>query len=210
MGTIKQKLVQLFEKLEIEIGSQPTKKQWAKHIRIPSDMIIRNNFGNWTCFLQSMGKNIPHNNHQTTHNYSRTKVYDQWSRIKSRCKNPKATLYPKYGAKGISVCERWEKFENFLEDMGMPTGNKTSIDRIDPNKGYFKDNCRWATKFEQGSENKTNLRTYTLDGKTKCIRAWERELGYKYGTLARRLRKYSFKEAIEMGLPHLPRSERTF
>jgi hypothetical protein len=67
-----------------------------------------------------------------------------------RCTNPKRDYYHHYGGRGITVCDRWKIFTNFLEDMGArPTG--TSLDRIDPNKGYYKENCRWATSAEQSS-----------------------------------------------------------
>jgi hypothetical protein len=68
--------------------------------------------------------------------------------MRARCENRRATKYPVYGARGISVCRRWQSFKNFLTDMGeRPAG--TSIDRIDNDKGYEPDNCRWATPKEQ-------------------------------------------------------------
>jgi hypothetical protein len=74
--------------------------------------------------------------------------------MKSRCNNPSNTEYAAYGGSGISYCQEWEHFANFLEDMGeRPTG--TSIDRIDGTKGYSKDNCRWATDMEQVLNRKT-------------------------------------------------------
>lgn len=68
--------------------------------------------------------------------------------MKNRCLNPNATDYPRYGGRGIRVCDRWLSFENFLADMGeRPNG--TTIDRIDGSKGYEPTNCRWATASEQ-------------------------------------------------------------
>ncbi len=206
MITSKEALIDLFNQLEKKLGSQPTKRQWAKHIRIPSDMVIRREFGNWTLFLQAMGRSVPQDNHQTTHGLNRSPAYVQWSRMKNRCRISNSHMYLKYGAKGIKVCDRWQKFENFLEDMGHPTPEKSSLDRIDPLKGYDKSNCRWASKFEQGSEHKSSLRMLTYEGRTMNLRAWERELGYKYGTLAGRLRRgLSFGEAIGIGLPTPPK-----
>ncbi len=76
--------------------------------------------------------------------------YQSWNCMIQRCTNPKRTYYHYYGGRGITVCDRWKVFTNFLEDMGArPVG--TSLDRIDPNKGYYKENCRWATPTEQAS-----------------------------------------------------------
>ena len=78
----------------------------------------------------------------------RTRAYNSWAGCIKRCSNPKDQKYPLYGARGIKVCERWLKFENFLLDMGEPPVGY-SIDRIDNNKGYELINCRWATASQQ-------------------------------------------------------------
>jgi len=76
--------------------------------------------------------------------------------MKARCNNPKAPKYKYYGAKGVSICERWGQFENFLEDMGERPAGK-SLDRFPDKKGnYCKDNCRWAT-IEQQNRNRNPL-----------------------------------------------------
>jgi hypothetical protein len=86
---------------------------------------------------------------------SRTPTNSTWQHIIQRCTNPAAKEYKDYGGRGITICSRWLDFKNFLEDMGLkPKG--TSIDRIDNNSGYFKDNCRWATPEVQAR----NRRTY--------------------------------------------------
>jgi len=82
--------------------------------------------------------------------FTRSSTYRTWNHMLQRCENPKCTAYSNYGAKGITVCEKWHDFKLFLEDMGdRPQG--TSIDRIDAKLGYFKENCRWATPKEQCS-----------------------------------------------------------
>ena len=65
-----------------------------------------------------------------------------------RCHQPSNISYPKYGAKGIRVCERWHTFENFYADMGDPPFPKAQIDRIDPTGDYCPENCQWLSASE--------------------------------------------------------------
>lgn len=126
----------------------------------------------------------------TTHGKSNTLTYRIWQDIKDRCLNPKHHSFINYGARGIKVCKDWEKFENFLKDMGeKPKG--LSIDRIDNNKGYSKKNCHWATRYEQ-SRNKRNNKFITFNGKTQCISDWAKELNISQVTLWSRIHKYNF------------------
>jgi hypothetical protein len=119
------------------------------------------------------------------HNMSKTKVYHTWVLMMNRCHNKKDSSYFKYGARGISVCEKWKTFENFLEDMGLPLAHE-SIDRIDNNGNYSPENCRWATRKEQCRNRRSN-RIYTLNGKSKTLKEWSEIYKINYQTLHNRV-----------------------
>jgi hypothetical protein len=111
-----------------------------------------------------------------------------WRNINQRCNNPNSQSYKNYGGRGITLCDRWlgkEGYKNFCEDMGeRPEG--TTIERIDNNKGYQPDNCKWATRLEQANNTRmTKLLTYK--GMTKSISEWARYVGKDRSTLAHRL-----------------------
>lgn len=92
-----------------------------------------------------------------------TRTYRTWNSMKQRCTDTNHVHYKNYGARGITVCEKWMDFSGFLGDMGERPEEKT-LDRIDNEKGYYKENCRWATNKEQG-RNKRNNTYIKIDGR---------------------------------------------
>lgn len=125
-----------------------------------------------------------------------TPEYKTWAGIIARCCVPSNGTYPKYGGKGISVCDRWRIFENFLSDMGSKPSADHSIDRIDNSQGYHPENCRWATRTQQG-RNKTNNRMLTIDGVTKPQTQWAEDAGVPISRIKSRLAMgWSAKDAV--------------
>ena len=85
-----------------------------------------------------------------SHGMSGSPTYKSWEAMKQRCSNPNNTRYADYGGRGITVCDRWQSFEHFLQDMGeRPDG--TTLDRVDNNLGYCPENCCWSTPKQQCS-----------------------------------------------------------
>jgi hypothetical protein len=136
-----------------------------------------------------------------------TKIYTCWQGMKSRCENPNAHGYDRYGGRGIKVCERWQDFRNFLEDMGEPPTPQHTIDRVDNEKGYCKENCRWSTPKEQ-QQNKRNNNLLTHLGKTQTIRQWCDELGLVFNTVRSRLIRGRPIEEILAPTPGHKKNER--
>ena len=120
------------------------------------------------------------------HGKSHTKIHNTWMDMKKRCFNKNSTGYEWYGGRGITVCGRWMKFENFYADMGDPAEGM-SLDRIDYNGNYEPGNCRWATD-EQQMNNTSKNRFIEMDGKRQTISQWAREIGIGVGTISWRLR----------------------
>ena len=128
--------------------------------------------------------NVKTHGHARQHNHSPT--YKVWAGMKKRCSTPSMTAYKYYGGRGIIVCERWQKFENFLYDMGeKPEG--LSIDRIDQNGNYEPSNCRWASTKTQ-MRNRRNSRSISAFGETKTIPEWAESTGLSYYTIYLRLK----------------------
>lgn len=123
----------------------------------------------------------------TTHGMSKSPTYDTWQNMIARCHNPAATAYYKYGAKGVTVCDRWrESFEAFLADVGVRPGRAYTIDRIDNARGYEPGNCRWVTMKAQ-QNNRTNNHVLTHGDVTLTLAQWSARLGIDPGTIRNRL-----------------------
>ena len=123
----------------------------------------------------------------------------------NRCYNPNNPAYSRYGGRGIKVCERWRKIENFIADMGQKPEGK-SIDRIDNNGNYSPENCRWATHKEQ-MNNKRNNRILIHNGLSLTMAQWAEKLNTSSPVLCRRLNNYKWtiKKALSTPIIKKPR-----
>jgi hypothetical protein len=110
-----------------------------------------------------------------TNAVKRHPLYQTWRKMLDRCYRKNDNYYHAYGARGIYVCDRWKKFWNFVEDIGVRPDGKT-MDRIDNNGPYCKENFRWATPREQSQNTRRNV-FLTFQGITKCLTEWSREFG---------------------------------
>lgn len=122
-----------------------------------------------------------------THGKNRTSIYTRWQQMMDRCYNPNNNNYKDYGGRGITVDEPWHVFENFYKDMGEPTTPKHSLDRIDNNKGYNKNNCRWATNKVQTNNTRRN-HIIEFNGQRKTLAQWSELTGLDSSAIRRRLK----------------------
>lgn len=133
-------------------------------------------------------------------------TYKVWRGMRARCNRPKHKDWPHYGGKGIKVCPRWDSYEAFLSDMGPRETVRHTIDRLNPRDDYKPENCRWVLQPVQAMENKTTLRSVTIDGVFfHSIRAACRQYGVSPTTVNMRLKSgYDLITAITTPTRSLP------
>jgi hypothetical protein len=108
--------------------------------------------------------------------------YAIWKTMLQRCSNSNARDYQTYGGRGVEVCHRWRRFDNFEEDMGPQPSEGAGLQRIDPSRGFEPGNVMWSQGGRPG-------KAITHEDRTQSVAAWARELGIKEGTLRARLKK---------------------
>jgi hypothetical protein len=117
----------------------------------------------------------------------RSLTYSSWLSMNQRTSNPNALRYHRYGGRGLQVCARWKKFENFLSDMGPRPSLQHTLERKKNNAGYTPKNCVWATRTEQARNRISNCRL-TFRGKTRTAVEWAEIVGLQSGTIVKRHR----------------------
>lgn len=116
-----------------------------------------------------------------THGMTRSREFNIWNGMLQRCNNDRNPGYRYYGGRGVTVCRRWQKFENFIADMGL-CPPKLTLERRDNSGPYSPANCYWATRVEQ-QRNRRNTLRFTFNGKTKTLMEWSIAVGIRYKTL---------------------------
>lgn len=139
----------------------------------------------------------------TRHGMSRTPTWLSWKSMWARCTDDKGKDADSYVNRGITVCDSWILFENFLTDMGVRLEG-TSLDRIDNDSDYCPENCRWATTTDQAN-NKRNTIYATIDGQTKPLTVWCKELNIvSHNTALKRIEAgWSAEKAITHPVRHI-------
>jgi AraC-like DNA-binding protein len=140
----------------------------------------------------------------TTHGLSRHPMFIRWQGILGRLFNPNDSAYPNYGGRGIGIDPAWMNFHTFYQDMGNPPSPDHSIERIDNDGPYSKDNCRWATAQEQAM-NRRSSRLVTAFDKTQTLTEWAGETGLTFNCIDHRLRR---GKDTETALTKPPRQKR--
>jgi hypothetical protein len=155
---------------------------------VPSYLLVRGTTKSCGCLQRERGTAL--GSTWRRHGLSRSLEYHSWRNMINRCCNEKSKDYPRYGGRGIKVCDRWrDSFENFLADMGPRPSPTHTLDRHPNNNGDYKPgNTRWATPTQQGRNKRNNL-VLEFNGQSKVLAEWAELLGMKPVTLGSRLSK---------------------
>jgi len=138
---------------------------------------------------------------KTTHGLTRSREFKIWDAMKGRCYRPNDTGFFRYGARGITVCERWlNSFEAFYKDMGPRPTSQHTLERKNNEGPYSPENCVWATKTQQ-AQNRRSSTYLTFQGKTLCVTEWARVTGIRQPTLFNRLKDGLLKEQSQRSRP---------
>lgn len=169
-------------------GSRKGRKMWMCGCQcgsakvVDGSHLVRGNIRSCGCLQTS------HQASRSNHGLSGTSEYAAWNEMLRRCSNPSHISWPNYGGRGITVCERWKDFRNFIADIGAKPSRRHSLDRINNNGNYEPGNCRWATVIQQHNNTRTNKR-FECNGETRTVAEWSQETGVKYSTIRERLKR---------------------
>lgn len=126
--------------------------------------------------------------------------YTSWQKMKERCLSKSGIHFRNYGGRGITVCERWASFDNFIQDMGPRPSQQHSLERKDNDAGYFPENCTWATRTEQANNRRTN-HLLEHDGQTHTISEWAKIVGISRRVIRQRIAKLNMPASEALTRP---------
>ena len=191
---------------ELERGSK--NRLYAKCIcacgvekSVRADRLVGGDSGSCGCLRVEVATALfKGNTYSRTHGCSRsglgTLEYSSWSSMRSRCCNPNAPDFHRYGGRGIKIDDRWAEFTNFLSDMGLRPTKSHTIERLDNNGDYTPRNCAWATPKEQSANQKRTC-FVEYDGKRVTLSSLTDTCGLAHTTVAQRVRRgWEIKRAL--------------
>jgi hypothetical protein len=205
IGLKYERLTILREGTSIKYGKTTMRKVWCKcdcgvEKEIDLNSIKRKKSTSCGCFSKEVAKE-----NSTKHGLAMLSTgikhpdYSIWTKLKHRCLNPNDKSYKHYGGRGIKICDRWiNSFENFINDLGWRPSKNYSLERIDYNKDYCPENCKWILKSEQ-SKNCRRVKLIDYDNQKYCLTDLCKKLGLSYSTMRHRVYdlKMPFEEAIK-------------
>lgn len=144
---------------------------------------------------QSLGDRV------RTHGMHQHRLYKTWVAMRDRCRRTTHTAYPRYGGRGIYVCEQWMSFPQFVEDVGSGWDEGLTLDRIDNDGPYSPENCKWSSRKSQ-SRNRSNTKHLTFGLEMLPVSVWAERIGVSPNTIYLRLRKgWTIEQAVT--IPHM-------
>lgn len=190
------------------INEAPTRERWARYwlcvcvcgtIKEVSLGHLRSGTPNTSCGCRQ--------NTTRTHGMTGTSIWNRWYSMIQRCTDPNWKHYADWGGRGITVCKRWLKFENFYADMGDIPFDGAEVERRDNHAGYCLENCYWATRTQQ-QRNKRSNKLIEFKDQTKTLAEWSEITGIKRTTISQRLEHgWSVEKALTAPLMHSVPSE---
>lgn len=140
------------------------------------------------------------------HGHSNDSTYKSWQAMKNRCTNSFTPDYKYYGGRGIKLDNSWYNFQNFIKDMGEKPTPQHTIERIDNNKGYNKQNCKWATRLEQAQNTSFN-RKFIFNGENLTMSEIARRTNIPYDTLRFRINRQNMSIETAISVKNRYRSK---
>lgn len=155
----------------------------GNEVIVTADKLKNGNTKSCGCFRKESASNM-----FLKHGCSNNPTYISWQSMKNRTTNPNTPDYKYYGGRGIKLDDEWCDFQNFLKDMGIKPTSQHTIERIDNDKGYNKQNCKWATRLEQAQNTSFN-RKFVFNDEELTMSEIARRINIPYDTLRHRINR---------------------